>query len=647
MATLKPQAAVNPMRYSSDEVFSMDPRVNSLKIDFPSLVKDIERWTTIKISRKEGQTESTMSNNYVLDQLSTYLIDAFATLLQTYDPSPAQLSRNPYYRKPSPSDANRIMNIIKLRIRSAVDEMPRMEQTASYTPFFASLFSNSGKGARELLEALSPPAQCKAAMSNTMNSAAINHICWICAKRLDLSDASPECEHVLPVSDALFHLNLIQQSNREGLSKPEKDIQNLEYYWSHKCCNQVKNNQKFIRHKLVGGSEVGYEVSKQGIEKTLSDIRKASTKDLYDGDCKDLHSRSNILTEERKKGIYKIVEPIVETINHYIQYITRNAKKMDDHRRFIIYQYMIMIRFFSRIPGHAMIRAFQENFLSLDPDSIRNQKKQEENAQKEAEVKSLQKEADAIKSKIARLEEYPPVLPRLQEKWKNDIAQARAKLAEISKKMNMIQIGEQSGGLANDTNGTKHSAWYNAIQADHSKELQFILMLAYYPIYLQQHDVEEIDAKDYMTENVWKEVNAYFQVETTPVIQPLPVNMGSTQSANNTSFSTFLETYNPVYESNNNAVRGKTAQKRSAPNNWSSSNSNTNHRQIPPTPTRPVNIRTKKRKALPSRKLEFGSKSSHLNPFSQSLSTIQEGGKRSTKKRRTHKRRTHKRHSRR
>ena len=564
MSNVQIANVVDPYEYPLDEVFSMDPLVNSLQIDYQALSNQINDWVNKSVSKKDG-------NSFILDQLSTYLIDAFTTLLKTYEPTKLILSRHVNYRKPSSKEAIKIISIIRAKLRDALEKMPAMENSASYTDFYKSFFSEGeGNGARDLFEASAPTSQCNGVLlDNDENAMEVNDDpkltkCWICRRDLDRSRQSPQCEHILPISDALFHLNLYQHSGSfSKLSGYDQNLLRLEYRWAHRCCNETKNNHKYICHKMEKGKPMAYAVNDEGIQKDIDAIRKASENPDARG-CYELFKIPKNPTKDqlnpfgglKLERIKKYIDPIVETINKHIDFIGKNKEGITQQKRFIVYQYLIMIRFFSRIPGHSMIRAFQENFLSLDPAHIAEQKEYEKKMKEEAEreVREKQEERarqmEATKRKREEEEQRREIRRLTEEQTKlqtqlnynietqrkaysnrraEAIPKAQQRLAEIQKKLNMINSNEsnqpQQKRRREGQRGGGDRSLYADIQSNPEMEMQFILMLAYYPIYLQKHDVEHVDASDYMTRDVWKdEVSHYFKVESKLNINSKPLN---------------------------------------------------------------------------------------------------------------------------
>ena len=67
--------------------------------------------------------------------------------------------------------------------------------------------------------------------------------CWICGLKIDATDPgmSPECEHVLPVAQAVIYLSLYSAKKKHNTT-PERNARKMEYGWAHTVCNQDKSD---------------------------------------------------------------------------------------------------------------------------------------------------------------------------------------------------------------------------------------------------------------------------------------------------------------------------------------------------------------------------------------------------------------------
>jgi hypothetical protein len=340
-----PAIRVDPAAFTFAEVFSQNPLINSLNIDYALLTNKISHWIDIEVTRRG-----------VVDRLSEFLLSSFTTLLTTYIP-PIPV-RGKILTGLTTTDVVTVINKLKDRIRPALEDLDVLRTTAKYTEFCSNFLGKmTGIEARAILEVLDPDPQCNALVED-------KRFCWICG--LGLRDSpKPECEHILPISDALLHLNLYQnRSSLEKLNKYEVTMLKLEYLWSHQCCNQSKNNLQYI---MSDGANT-YKVNPDGINKTIERIRAHADPDDPAYDCPDIFRNASDFKHLSSERIETYIQPIVDTINLHITYLAK-ANMLDRQKAFLVYEYLILIRFFSRIPGCTLVEAFKEHYLSDDATS--------------------------------------------------------------------------------------------------------------------------------------------------------------------------------------------------------------------------------------------------------------------------------------
>jgi hypothetical protein len=105
---------------------------------------------------------------------------------------------------------------------------------------------------RDIWETSSPTTQCGNTIGDAVDGVSI---CWLCGFAIDMSiDAfKPECEHVLPVGQALVFLDLYKHSVHKGdISKELAQMLKLEYRWSHSVCNRIKSDTNFLGFNSKG-----------------------------------------------------------------------------------------------------------------------------------------------------------------------------------------------------------------------------------------------------------------------------------------------------------------------------------------------------------------------------------------------------------
>ena len=90
--------------------------------------------------------------------------------------------------------------------------------------------------------------QCQGALQQTNPFIPGKSLCWICG--FVIPDVPPgtgfsmECEHVLPIAQAVFFIDLYR-----GKHTPQSVVKlvQAEYDWAHRVCNQIKNDTHFLR----------------------------------------------------------------------------------------------------------------------------------------------------------------------------------------------------------------------------------------------------------------------------------------------------------------------------------------------------------------------------------------------------------------
>lgn len=441
MAVPAPAAAVDPANYSFGEVFSQSELVNSLQVDYSELTHKISDWIDVETTR-----------NGVLDRLSEFLLSSFTTLLDTYEPP--EPFRGRVLTGLSTHDVLIVKNKLKEKIRPSLDDLFSVRDTAKYTEFCSNFLGKmTGIDARAILEVLDPDPQCNALVAE-------KKFCWICGLGLN-DEPKPECEHILPITDALFHLNLYQnRSSLERLNKYEVNMLKLEYLWSHQCCNQSKNNLKYITT-----DRDRYVVNEDGIDTTIQRIRNNAKPDAsgsYDchaifGEYTDpstLKGKSRTKTNAKMAAsaaaaanirykhlsverISTYIQPIVDTINSHIDYLAK-TDTMNQQKAFLVYEYLILIRFFSRIPGCTIVEAFKRYYLSDDAESLQAAAAEEKRLRDE--IKRLKEVEDA--ERAARVEARAEEARRRKEEARQELIRVQQ---EATQRMRLsISLGKSS-----------------------------------------------------------------------------------------------------------------------------------------------------------------------------------------------------------
>lgn len=96
--------------------------------------------------------------------------------------------------------------------------------------------------------------------------------CYICglpilAIKYTLHELRPECEHILPVAQARWYLDLFSRGS--DVSSP---LLKIEYAYAHRVCNQAKSDDSFIKPVEGDDAKIEYDVK---MSKTILNTVKA------------------------------------------------------------------------------------------------------------------------------------------------------------------------------------------------------------------------------------------------------------------------------------------------------------------------------------------------------------------------------------
>jgi hypothetical protein len=162
---------------------------------------------------------------------------------------------------------------------------------------------------RDIWETSSPTTQCGNTIGDAVDGVSV---CWLCGYVIDMSaDAlRPECEHVLPVGQALVFLDLYKHSVHKGdITKELENMLKLEYRWAHSVCNRIKSDTNFLGFNNKGEPIILESV----IRDYLTEIYSKSD------DIKGLVGRGKVVndwTKARLTDISKQLNGIIKFINN-------------------------------------------------------------------------------------------------------------------------------------------------------------------------------------------------------------------------------------------------------------------------------------------------------------------------------------------
>jgi hypothetical protein len=178
------------------------------------------------------------------------------------------------------------------------------------TQLLRALFGDSVKGltARNVYETSTPTTQCRRVIGEPSS-------CWICgvsfAPRFTAHLGGPQCEHILPIVQAIMYLGLYSHEHYKSLSPSEKatylDHLRLEYGWAHAKCNYLKKAAVYIGYNPGTGR---YEVTADKIKGLLNNILT-----LFPFNKLKPDEKAYFRTSQLTMITTRIFEPITDILN--------------------------------------------------------------------------------------------------------------------------------------------------------------------------------------------------------------------------------------------------------------------------------------------------------------------------------------------
>jgi hypothetical protein len=134
---------------------------------------------------------------------------------------------------------------VEIELRPLTDMVTRM-----YTSDFVKFVTKKHGTLRHFYETSSTTTQCNNTTGHVLSDVTP---CWICGFIIpNVNDQYhafyPECEHVFPIAQAIFFIGLYTNDVKDNAEYVKK--LRLEYDWSHRVCNQIKNDSHFIEHRI-------------------------------------------------------------------------------------------------------------------------------------------------------------------------------------------------------------------------------------------------------------------------------------------------------------------------------------------------------------------------------------------------------------
>jgi len=178
---------------------------------------------------------------------------------------------------------------------------------------------------RACIEESTPTTQC----NRTIGEVNVNEksTCWICSygipENTKPGDAlHPECEHVFPIAQALCFTGLYSAKVKRNL--PMNDANNYvsglmqEYGWSHRICNQIKNDTHFIK---INSNNDMYILDQTKIDEYANNLTTTTSyggfNDFLSGLNQYVNSQvnKNIIGNNVRKNIKTRYDAIINSFN--------------------------------------------------------------------------------------------------------------------------------------------------------------------------------------------------------------------------------------------------------------------------------------------------------------------------------------------
>jgi len=185
--------------------------------------------------------------------------------------------------------------------------------------------STSQTSVRKIWELTSPTVQC----NNTIGKYDASTECWICGLSIkpSISGMTAECEHVLPIAQAVIFLQLYntKKLKGDGHSVSEKNMLDLEYGWAHRLCNQEKSDTCPLRMASEKGVEY-VEIFDKGVDEMLKKIWE-SKRSYADSLVEKLEGKFTTLANFKKDRV-PIIKYRYNSIVNYINERRINGVKV-------------------------------------------------------------------------------------------------------------------------------------------------------------------------------------------------------------------------------------------------------------------------------------------------------------------------------
>jgi hypothetical protein len=129
---------------------------------------------------------------------------------------------------------------------------------------------------RAIYELHTPKMQCEKA--DVLLGRTIPPNCYLCGYAFEeVEDLVPSCEHVLPIIQAIFFLDLYRHRDKE-IGPDKKKLFSFEYEWAHRKCNTAKESHGFLETRMDSVTNFPtWEFSQSGARTILELIYQQNT----------------------------------------------------------------------------------------------------------------------------------------------------------------------------------------------------------------------------------------------------------------------------------------------------------------------------------------------------------------------------------
>ncbi len=176
---------------------------------------------------------------------------------------------------------------------------------------------------RNVYEASNPTTQC----NNVIGPFIEGTECYICGMKIIQKGASnglsPECEHILPIAQAVMFLNLYGAKFKKNQLFYNPDKLPLEYAWAHRTCNQIKSDDSYISYKQTNPTGSKFIVDDTKLKQFMNKIWNNNRSDsnefnkILHKNYKTTNNNDTLFIKKQFPVVRKRFEDIIEYLNSF------------------------------------------------------------------------------------------------------------------------------------------------------------------------------------------------------------------------------------------------------------------------------------------------------------------------------------------